>query len=76
MMVKVGLSQLSSSSPPSLSSSDTLFYSDQCLELGVAVARRRESQIGDQVSLESSTEAMPPRRKGKKKKAVTTGEII
>lgn len=76
MMLKVGPSLLSSSSQPSSSSSDTLFYSDHCLELGVAVARRRESQIEDQVTLESSMDALPPRRKGKKKKALTTGEVM
>ncbi|XP_075898598.1 transmembrane protein 237B-like isoform X3 [Nelusetta ayraudi] len=42
---------------------------DQGLELGGGVASRRESQVGDQVTLESSTEAPPPRRRGKKKKA-------
>lgn len=76
MMLKVGSSSLSSSEPPSSSSSsDTLFYSDQCLDLGVSVARCRESQIGD-VTLESTAEALPPRKKGKKKRAVTTGEVM
>lgn len=39
------------------------------------MASRRESQVGDQVTLESSTEAPPPRRRGKKKKAAAVGEV-
>lgn len=71
-------SSLSSSSPSSLSSSssETLSCLDQGLELGGGVASRRESQVGDQATLESSMEAPPPRRRGKRKKAAAIGDVV
>lgn len=47
---------------------------DQGLEMG-GVSSRRESPVGDKLSLEPSTEA-PPQRRKKKKKAATIGDNL
>lgn len=75
MMLKVCPSSSSSSPSPEALGALNLSCPDQSLELG-GVASRRESQVGDKVTLESSIEAPPPKRRGKKKKAAPTGEVM
>lgn len=53
---------------------NTVSCPDQGLEMG-GVSSWRESPVGDKLTLEPSTEALPQRRK-KKKKAATIGDNL